>query len=103
MKDIVNRALHIHHEETAHDVQFQEEWQYKPSGDEYTVILYGSSRFEQAHATIYFSDGSRFVMYLNARNKNAPLAHQEWNLPRGKAKQVRWTGGATIPPVARIA
>lgn len=115
MKDIVNKALSFHSDETGHDLQFKEEWVYdrwernphllSSSSEEmrYKIILRGSTRFEQAHATIEFADGSRWVIWLNPRNPGAPLEHQEWNLARGKAKQIRWPGGATIPPQARIA
>lgn len=100
MLDVVKRVLTFHKEQTGHDIQFREEWSYSNDVDEYTVTLYGHTRFEQAHARIQFPDGSRYICYLKSRNPNAPIEQQEAFYPQGKVKQNRWLGGATIPPSA---
>lgn len=108
MKNEVNRALSFHKAETGHDVQFKEEWVYdrwernphlltSDAEMRHTITLRGPTRFEKAHASIQFTDGSRWIIGLKPCSA-AQLEYQEWNLAYGKPKQVRWVGGATTPP-----
>lgn len=104
MKEIVSRVLTFFSEVTGRkEIGFKESWEYvSPApGDPYTAVVYGSTRFEQAHVAIILPDGSRFVQYLKSLKSALPIEQQTWHMPKGRVYQVRWPGGEVLPPEKR--